>query len=96
MSLIPLCGKAISGGGANEMRDLQTRRDPAGHRNDRLLTSRGDPGDSQYAGEICQNCGEVYLTYLSPEVVQELLAKAEDALRAGMMVDVREFLPAAA
>jgi hypothetical protein len=78
---------------AAQMRDLQTRRDPAGHRNDRLLTSRGDPGDSQCAGEICQNCGEVYL---SPEVAQELLAKAEDALRAGMVVDVREFLPAAA
>ena len=75
------------------MRDLQTRRDPSGHRNDRLLTSRGDPGDSQCAGEICQNCREAYL---SPEVAQELLAKAEDALRAGMMVDVREFLPAAA
>ncbi|SNB67219.1 type II toxin-antitoxin system MqsA family antitoxin [Thermoflexus hugenholtzii] len=44
-------------------------------------------------GEICQNCGEVYL---SPEVAQELLAKAEDALRAGVVVDVREFLPAVA
>jgi len=43
--------------------------------------------------EVCSNCGEAYL---SEELSRELLAQAEEALRAGVLVDIREFAPATA
>ncbi len=43
--------------------------------------------------EVCQNCGEAYV---SAELSRQLLERAEQASRAGVQVDVREFLPASA
>ena len=40
--------------------------------------------------EVCDNCGE---PYISAELGRELFASAESALRAGVQVDVREFVP---
>jgi YgiT-type zinc finger domain-containing protein len=37
---------------------------------------------------ICDNCGEAYV---SQETTRQLLETAEEALRAGVQVDVREF-----
>jgi YgiT-type zinc finger domain-containing protein len=37
---------------------------------------------------ICDNCGE---TYVDEEITRQLLGSAEEALRAGVQVDVREF-----
>lgn len=43
--------------------------------------------------EICANCGEAYL---DQAVSTKLLETAEEAARAGVLVDVREYTPAAA
>ena len=40
--------------------------------------------------QICANCGEAYV---SAEVTRSLLASARDTLRAGVAVDIREFVP---
>jgi YgiT-type zinc finger domain-containing protein len=37
---------------------------------------------------ICDNCGEAYV---DEEITRQLLGTAEEALRAGVQVDVREF-----
>ena len=37
---------------------------------------------------ICDNCGEAYV---DEEITRQLLGAAEEALRAGVQVDVREF-----
>jgi YgiT-type zinc finger domain-containing protein len=37
---------------------------------------------------ICDNCGEAYL---DQQITRQLLATADEALRAGVQVDVREF-----
>lgn len=37
---------------------------------------------------ICDNCGEAYV---DEEITRQLLGIAEEALRAGVQVDVREF-----
>lgn len=39
--------------------------------------------------EICQNCGEAYV---SAELSRQLLESAENASRSGVEVDVREFI----
>ncbi len=41
---------------------------------------------------ICDNCGEAYV---DEEITRQLLATAEEALRAGVQVDVREFASSA-
>jgi len=38
--------------------------------------------------EVCENCGEAYV---DEATARELLHRAEDAARAGVMVDVREY-----
>ncbi len=43
--------------------------------------------------EVCQNCGEAYV---SAELSRQLFESAESALRSGVQVDVREFVPASA
>lgn len=42
--------------------------------------------------QICDNCEEAYV---DEEITRRLLATAEEALRSGVQVDVREFSPAA-
>jgi YgiT-type zinc finger domain-containing protein len=37
---------------------------------------------------ICDNCGEAYV---DEEITRQLVGTAEEALRAGIQVDVREF-----
>jgi YgiT-type zinc finger domain-containing protein len=41
--------------------------------------------------QICDNCGEAYV---SAEVTRSLLQSAREALRAGVEVDIREFVAA--
>ncbi len=43
--------------------------------------------------EVCQNCGEAYV---SQEVSRTLLGQAEQALAAGVVVSIREYRPAVA
>jgi YgiT-type zinc finger domain-containing protein len=38
--------------------------------------------------QICDNCGEAYV---DEDITRQLLATADEALRAGVQVDVREF-----
>jgi YgiT-type zinc finger domain-containing protein len=38
--------------------------------------------------QICDNCGEAYV---DEEVTRQLLVTADESLRAGVQVDVREF-----
>jgi YgiT-type zinc finger domain-containing protein len=38
--------------------------------------------------EVCENCGEAYV---SAEVTRSLLTSANETLRAGVEVDIREF-----
>ncbi len=42
--------------------------------------------------QVCRNCGEAYV---SGEVSRQVLQAAEEASRAGVQVDVREFVAAA-
>jgi YgiT-type zinc finger domain-containing protein len=42
--------------------------------------------------QICDNCGEAYI---AEEITRQLLGTAEQAVRAGVQVDVREFAAAA-
>lgn len=51
------------------------------------LVVRGVPA------EVCQNCGEAYV---SREASRQLLSSAEAAARAGVKVEVREFAVAPA
>jgi len=39
--------------------------------------------------QVCENCGEAYV---SAEVTRTLLQSAREALRAGVEVDIREFV----
>ena len=39
--------------------------------------------------QVCDNCGEAYV---SAEVTRSLLQSAREALRAGVEVDIREFV----
>ena len=41
---------------------------------------------------ICDNCGEAYV---DEEIARQLLGTVEEALKAGVQVDVREFAAAA-
>jgi hypothetical protein len=41
--------------------------------------------------EVCENCGEAYV---SAEVTRVLLESARETLKAGVEVDIREFAPA--
>ncbi|MFW6115919.1 MAG: type II toxin-antitoxin system MqsA family antitoxin [Chloroflexota bacterium] len=43
--------------------------------------------------QVCANCGEAYV---SEEITAQLLKEAEEAVRAHVQVDVREFAPLAA
>ena len=43
--------------------------------------------------DVCANCGEAYV---AEEVTASLLQAAEEAVRAGVQVDVRELAPAIA
>ncbi len=47
------------------------------------LVFKGVPAD------VCQNCGEAFV---SAEVSRQLFRDAENAVRSGVQVDVREFL----
>jgi len=38
--------------------------------------------------QICDNCGEAYV---DEEITRQLIGTADEALRAGVQVDVREF-----
>lgn len=40
--------------------------------------------------QVCDNCGEAYV---SAEVTRQLTQSAKEALRPGVEVDVREFVP---
>jgi len=40
--------------------------------------------------QVCENCGEAYV---SAEVTRQLTQSAKEALRPGVEVDVREFVP---
>ena len=40
---------------------------------------------------VCDNCGE---EYVDSEITERLLKTAEDAVRAGVQVDVRSYVPA--
>ena len=40
--------------------------------------------------QVCDNCGEAYVT---AEVTKKLLQSAREALRDGVEVDIREFVP---
>lgn len=51
------------------------------------LVFKGVPAD------VCQNCGEAYV---NAERSRELLASAEEAARAGVEVEVREYVGAPA
>jgi len=42
--------------------------------------------------EVCDNCGEAYV---DQQITRQLLETAQEALRAGVQVDVREFTTAA-
>lgn len=53
-------------------------------RNGAALIVRGVPA------QICMNCGEAYV---DEAVTRSLLEAAREALRAGVQVDVREFVP---
>jgi len=46
----------------------------------------------QVPADVCDNCGEAYL---SQEISRQLLKQAEDAVKAGIMVDVRNYQTAA-
>lgn len=52
-------------------------------RGNMTLVSKGVPA------EVCENCGEAYL---SAEVSQRLIDNAENAIRSGVEVEVREFV----
>lgn len=39
---------------------------------------------------ICDNCGE---SYVDEEITRQLLGTTDEALKAGVQVDVREFAP---
>ena len=54
-------------------------------RGETILVVKGVPA------RICPNCGE---EYVEEKVSAELLTAAEEAARAGVQVDVREFIPA--
>jgi len=41
--------------------------------------------------KVCDNCGEAYV---DEEITRQLLGTADEALRAGVQVDVREFTAA--
>ncbi len=41
--------------------------------------------------QVCENCGEAYV---NAETSRQLLSAVEEASRAGVQVDVREFVPA--
>lgn len=41
--------------------------------------------------EVCQSCGE---SYLSSETTQKLLSQAEESVKKGVQVDVRQFMAA--
>jgi YgiT-type zinc finger domain-containing protein len=41
--------------------------------------------------QICDNCGEAYV---DEDITRRLIGTAEEAFRAGVQVDVREFLAA--
>lgn len=43
--------------------------------------------------QVCENCGEAYV---GQETTEKLLRLAEEAVRAGVQVDIREFIAKAA
>ena len=53
-------------------------------RENMTLVSKGVPA------EVCQNCGEAYVT---GNVGDQLLRNAESAVQSGVEVEVREFVP---
>lgn len=52
-------------------------------RGNMTLVSKGVPA------EVCENCGEAYLT---AKVSQRLFDSAESAIRSGVEIEVREFV----
>ena len=45
----------------------------------------------QVPAEVCQNCGE---GYVDEEITERLLQMAEDAIKSGAQVDIRQFIAA--
>lgn len=45
----------------------------------------------QVPAEVCQNCGE---GYVDEEITERLLQMAEDAIKSGVQVDIRQFIAA--
>lgn len=45
----------------------------------------------QVPAEVCQNCGE---GYVDEETTDRLLQMAEDAIKSGVQVDIRQFIAA--
>ena len=43
--------------------------------------------------EVCENCGEAYV---EEDTARELLERAEEAARAGVVLDIREYVGPAA
>jgi len=43
--------------------------------------------------EVCENCGEAYV---EEDTARELLERAEEAARAGVVLDIREYVGTAA
>lgn len=61
------------------------------------MTATLERGDTtivikEVPAEVCDNCGE---EYLSQEISSQLLKQAEDAVKAGIQVDVRKYKSAA-
>jgi len=54
-------------------------------RNHMTLVVKGVPA------QVCENCGEAYV---DEEIAAQLLQAVEDAARAGVSVDVREYVAA--
>jgi YgiT-type zinc finger domain-containing protein len=68
-----------------------------GHTQPGKMTSTLDRGDTtiivkEVPADICDNCGE---GYLSQEISAQLLKQAEEAVKAGIQVDVRKYKEAA-
>jgi hypothetical protein len=70
------------------MRDLQTRRDSAWQHPVTLERAGATLVIKSVPAQICDNCGEAYV---DEEITRQLLGIAEEALRTGVQVDVREF-----
>lgn len=58
-----------------------------------LLLERGDTTlvIKNVPADVCQNCGE---GYVDEEITEQLLQMAEEAVRRGVQVDIRQYIAA--